>query len=219
MMLYGPFLYFYYLILYLLGPSSDSHKLTNLTKSKGCQLVCFSCKMWISHAQKQEPANNICTGSSHRIFSTSKKQHWLQSLELFDTNSQLFAPSSITHHAGIGDENQLQVLTAGQQKLEQAPNSSAQEVFVFWAKLLGKNTALLLLHTWSSHLWGAALPGPRPSQLLWFPQSRSVQRRSPWDHFPSRLQCSTGCLPWHYSLKYNISHTSSYHVFLFWKSI
>ena len=48
---------------------------------------------------------------------------------------------------------------------------------------------------WSSHLWEAALPGPRPSQLLWFPQSKFVQRRSPWDHFQVRLQCSTGCSP------------------------
>ena len=39
----------------------------------------------------------------------------------------LFAPSSITYHAGIGDENQLQVLPAGQQKFEQTPNSLARK--------------------------------------------------------------------------------------------
>ena len=43
--------------------------------------------------------------------------------------TKLFAPSSITYHAGIGDEDQFQVLTAGQEKFEQTPNSSAQEVF------------------------------------------------------------------------------------------
>ena len=64
--------------------------------------------------------------------------------------THLFAPSSVTHNAGIGDKNQFQVLTAGQEKFEQTPNSSAQEVFVFWAKILG-NTALAL-RIWSSHL-------------------------------------------------------------------
>ena len=63
--------------------------------------------------------------------------------------AHLFAPSSVTHNAGIGDKNQFQVLTAGQEKFEQTPNSSEQEVFGFWAKILG-NTALAL-RIWSSH--------------------------------------------------------------------
>jgi hypothetical protein len=50
--------------------------------------------------------------------------------------AHLFAPSSVTHNAGIGDKNQFQVLTAGQEKFEQTPNSSAQEVFGFWATQL-----------------------------------------------------------------------------------
>ena len=43
------------------------------------------------------------------------------------TNNR-FPPRSITHHTSIGDENQFQVFTAGQEKFEETPNSSAQEV-------------------------------------------------------------------------------------------
>ena len=80
----------------------------------------------------------------------------------------------------------------------------------FGQSCLGKNTALTLHRIWSSHLWEAALPGPRPWPLLLCPQSRSVRRHSPWDHLPGRLQCSTGCLPWQNSLKKQYFHRSSF---------
>jgi hypothetical protein len=46
-----------------------------------------------------------------------QKQYWLAKFP-GKVETTLFAPSSITYHASVGDKNQLQVLPAGQEIFE-----------------------------------------------------------------------------------------------------